>query len=309
MPQNALYYAHSGKTGTGSALNLARTAILTGLIAGAIYGLVSRYNPFIYVTVLGNLLVGALAGMSICVSAMKNHVRNAWLPALIGTVAGVIGIYVSWVIWLHFMSPERIWIFNPLKIFLMQLLMAQEGMWSLRGITPTGIWLMLIWAVEALLFIGIAGLMAYARMNDVAYCETCRRWLSEQNDPAQAKHETGPLVEVQPFDDVKRALEQGDMRPLTQLSAAEEPLARPATYLKASVERCLGCGGLNLLTITRQAKGKKQSDDSDKQILQKLKLSNESLALLHVRFWLPPGAQEDQPNPPSVEIPEPEVTG
>ena len=82
-----------------------------------------------------------------------------------------------------------------------------RGSWALKGTVVTGVPLAIVWAIEALLMVGLTTLVAAVNIAITPYCEENGCWLDEEKTIDTVSAFTDP--------DQLASLKQGDLQPLT----------------------------------------------------------------------------------------------
>lgn len=251
-------YEASGKWTPAGAATGAVVAMIGGAIVGFVYGVVLHHMPVIYLSFLLTCGAAIGAGMAAQFGARSGSIRNEGVATLVGAVAGVVTLWASWVAW-AWASTEWEWLLlDPLELLDFVHFLAQEGVWSIFGQTPTGAVLIGIWSIEALMVIGGGLLLGVAFVSNTPYCERCEAWVDDET-------EIGPLAPTK-ASDAAEALARGDLRPTLALEAARLKASR---YAKLVVKACGGCHEvtvLSLVLVTIEQKGDKTDTTEDELV-------------------------------------------
>lgn len=251
-------YQASGKWSPAGAAIAVVVAVVGSLVLGFVYGVVLYYMPLIYLSFLLTCGAAIGAGMAAQFGARFGSIRNGGVATLVGAVAGVVTLWASWVAW-AWATTEWEWLpLHPLELREFIDIVAQEGMWSIFGQTPTGGVLIGIWSIEALMVIGGGLLLGATFLTSTPYCERCEAWVDDET-------EIGPLAPTKAAD-AAEALAQGDLRPTLALEAARLKASR---YAKLVVKACGGCHDvtvLSLVLVTIEQKGDKTETDEDELV-------------------------------------------
>lgn len=216
------YYRHSGKAPVGG---LALTLLLGGAVAiggAALYILARVYIPYDILNAACNFIFGLAIGGMAGQAAIWGKVRNPVVAGVMGVLTAAVGIYAAWVFWLYYRSGGQV-ILSPLDIWGAMLSLAENGDWSVRDITPKGVWLFLVWLAEALIILACGWALAYPRVKDLPFCERTGQWLKN-------------VVHIGPFDipvdvdAVRRHLENGDTSILKSLRPIS--ITHPENYIE-----------------------------------------------------------------------------
>ncbi len=299
MARATHYYVHSGRMSTGGVVGAAIGTLAAGAVFGAIYGIFSHYNPFIYFTIVANMGLAYAIGIAARRHCTKGHLRNPHMALLLGLLAGCIGVYFNWVFFIYAISAYEFFTFSPLNLVIIILGMSVEGIWSIGDQTPTGFVLLGIWLGEALLFIGTAAFSAFAKVKEETYCETCGHWLTF--DPPRASLTEWPELACfeQPAE-ATRQLEAGDMNPL--LVAIAAPASEDCFY-GAKLLQCPQCDQLHLLTIRETRFVGKKREKKERTLVDRLIISRENAEALLETIGTPePEVAAEPAAEPPVEV-------
>jgi len=256
---SARYYQASG---TAPVVGL-MLALTIGLVGGAllsgVYALINYFNPFIYITFLATAGFGFGCGMVSVFAITVGKIRNRMLSAMLGLAIGFLSLYFAWVGYMYFVDLPRFpggeLIFDVTRMMGKIRVAAQEGLWSIRNQTPTGMFLYAVWVLEAGIVLGLSTWVPY--LNDSPFCEECNAWCDEKECPVTFSMPAD-------FDSFEASLEAGDLSPLFQ-SAQRTPTAR--TYLQATVYPCPACEEttwlkLEAVTVNKNDKGEEEKDET-----------------------------------------------
>lgn len=228
------YYQPSGRFSPVSFVYLALLCLLAAPVLGLVYSYAIWYIPIIYVNFLIAAGFGIAIGMGINYAVVGvGKVRNAGIAALFGVIAGVVALYFHWAIWLDLVlnagesygtsrigiTVSNISILESLSLALdpaamIELIGAvnEVGTWGFKSVPVSGLFLTVIWVVEALIILGIPVFMAFGRAQK-PFCEISNSWAREKELPA--------LEFISNEAALKAALEQGDFSFLTVIKRAE----------------------------------------------------------------------------------------
>jgi hypothetical protein len=154
-----------------------------------------------------------------------------------GVIGGLLSLYFAWVLFLYALMHRFTAINLGLPdLFLSPLMMLdlirsinETGWFSIKGGTPSGIFLWLLWAIEAVTILVVVTLVGSGAIDDEMFCEKCGKWC----DISETKH-------------LKVPKEHGgskasaiDPRMFAALENAESAGQRPV--LKAELLKCGNC--------------------------------------------------------------------
>ena len=190
-------YQPSGKFSNLSLLYFILTCIFILPILAFIYSYLIWYVPIVYISFLFTAGFGFSTGLIIRYLVIKlGKIRNSSLALLLGIIGGFITLYISWAVWLDLdenisdiMSTARGGIaISSTKIFSVLLIITDpnlmletiseinnNGNWSIFGVQVNGIFLSIIWIIEALIVFYFSATITYNASKE-PFCELNNRW-------------------------------------------------------------------------------------------------------------------------------------
>ena len=233
------YYQESGAASPAGILMTFGARIAAALVLGALYGILSFINPFVYVNFLGAIFLGVGVGMAVGKSAGWGSVRNTKIIMAAGALAGVLTLYAAWVGWLFAGTEFTEIIARPGDIFATMGFLGEVGVYEIFGFAPTGGVLYAIWGIEAAIIVGSTFLNTLGNTGRQPYCEECEDWTHEEivTDRLEVVRNPGALI---------KALEAHDMTAVTDLAMVSAGNDRRT---KVSLHKCNGCSGSKYLTV------------------------------------------------------------
>lgn len=281
-------YAPSGQMPPRGILMVLLIGGLASAVAGGIYAALIWYNPFIYVNFLGSAAFAFLLGVAGTTGVKIGHLRSPTVAAALGALVGLMGLWASWVVWLYLLTGDGdesgLIIFSPGDMAAIISLVAENGVWSIKNFTPTGVVLYGLWAIEAgILLVGPSYLLYSAASEP--YCEDCDAWAETIIEGLNL----GPVQAIRTLED---HLMRGDMAPLRELGAPTLPV-----FARLVVSSCPGGrrqGFLSLMSVTITVNKKGESEEDTQDLIKNLVISSKAVADL----------KDLQANPPVAE-PEP----
>ena len=239
------YYRHSGAFSIGGLLLASILGTVGVAIAAVLYAALVLYIPLAgFITFILTAGFGVVAGGVSGMALKWGKLRNNGLATLVGVLFGAEAVYVSWAAWTTLLlwrsdveasglalaaSPGVLWsVASEIN---------QVGAWSLRGFTPTGGFLWLLWGVEALLVFGLTALVSMG-MTAVPFCERCERWCEEEENVARFA-----------ASDAERVKREAESQPLEFLTSLGPPPEQADTFLRADLHSCPGCHQTHALTL------------------------------------------------------------
>lgn len=230
-------YQHSGKLGLGPIL-LPAAGIPLLLILALIYAYINVYNPIGgYITLLIILGYAFVCGLVIATLLKLGKVRNSRFCFVSAVVGGLLSLYFAWVFFLYVLAHRfdlmevgvLQLLFNPFAVLSVMNEINKTGWFSIKGATPSGIFLWILWLIEAGIILGVVTLAGSAAVDDEMFCEKCDRWC----EVAETKH-----LKIPPG---LASTKASDINPLTfgNLEDADNINARPA--IQAERLKCSNC--------------------------------------------------------------------
>ena len=250
------FYKPSGRFGPLAIPLLLISGGTAAAILAYLYSYAVFYIPFVYLNFFLTLGFGLLVGAATGVGGTLGRSRSGLLGAVGGIVTGAGAVYFSWVVYVHVVFEGDVWLFEPAPLLDAVLAIAEEGVWQIRSIRPTGIALYIIWAIEALIIMG-GSLALGAGMAMQPFCESCGRWVDDEKklQPLSALRDPGAL---------KRQMEAGDLSQLQELTAGQVDQIHSVVQFKA----CPGCSQFRLvsvqaISVKKDNKGKIETSSKD----------------------------------------------
>jgi len=224
------YYKPSGKVSPLAFINFAWIVIIAMPLLGVAYAYLDWYSPLIYISGFITLFFGVAIMLVLADPVFKyGNVRNRVIAALFGILAGLVALYVSWVVWIDLVlnagqfygatlhdvpmfgvtGSNLQWqqvvylLLHPAEVWHIVVQINAVGVWGIGHRTVHGIGLWLIWVSEMCLILGTSGYLGY-EYSRKPFSERTQRWLTEKSLSNGA-----PILDILSF---KSALERGDMR-------------------------------------------------------------------------------------------------
>ncbi len=276
------YYRLSGRFGPVGIITMTVIAGAAALVLGFVYGLISLYNPFVYVNFLLTCGLGFAVGFCVSRGGRKGKVRSAGLTGLWGVLIGMVAVYANWVGWLLARSWWDLQVLRPSHLLHVVGEVAERGAWSIGGWTPTGAVLYLLWLAEAGIIVVVSGYVAHRTTADAPFCETCEQWARSAT--------LSPYEMSGRADDIVQRLEQGEYEALAGFAKAP---AGTNPHVEFDLVSCPSCEGFRLLTIrlvTEVVKSKKQTERTQREIVKNLIVDARAHQLVLTLPSAPPAA-------------------
>jgi len=273
---NVKFYRHSGKAPILGLFLIGIAGFVAVPILGAIYALLIHFIPFIYLDAL--IVIGYAIAISAVLSSAARYgkVRNMFLVGLAAFFFGVLADYIGWVVWLAIAvgNPRFLLeVFFPFDIFYYITLVAEKGAWSLSGTTPTGVFLYLVWFIEACIVIGGTTYLTVKSFSKTPFCEDSDRWA----DKRSVLGLFNPLTNIPQF---KNAVLQGSLAPFNELKPSN-PNNNHYTLLE--LYECVECKNffiLNVDEVTVKINNKGKADTKTNSIIANLIVTPTTLSSL-----------------------------
>ncbi len=201
------YYSPSGNLPPGGLVITVVGGAAAASIVGAVYAALTFFNPFIYFNILATFGYGIAVGWVLTRLGETGKLRAPLVLHGLAIPVGLIGLYVHWMVYAFFAYGREFLPILPMDVAWALVSIAETGVWSFKEWTPTGGVLYALWTIEALIVLGAA--LVRSRI-DRPFCESCTEWVSEQPEILTFG---GPS-----WDDLRGALEGGDLQPLLDLA-------------------------------------------------------------------------------------------
>lgn len=261
---------------------------LSALFLGAAYGYAITYIPFIYLNFFITIGLGLFVGFAVGFGGKMGKARNCILLSLFALISGILALYVGWVSWFHASSEQGLLIVHPSDIIEMLKILAQTGVWSIHGDTPKGWFLYSIWAIEALMIVGISTTTAGGFLMGEPFCERCMKWVDE--------HKTvSPLNAIENAEAFIAQLEQDVIANMSTIKKLE--YLEPA-YTNVKLSKCPACQqqcflSVGSVVVTKNSKGEEEA--KEKKIVENLILTPDELQKLENHWEEQHSADESSP--------------
>jgi hypothetical protein len=289
------YYKPSNKMPLPGILALLAGGIVAALGLALVYIYAVWYIPFVYINFFICLGFGLVLGAVLAVLVRLGKLRSPWAVGALALLVGLVAVYLQWSAYLTLLFNSEttgtgkdadtatsfsISLFldimtHPAAMWLAIQKINETGTWTLKGSTPSGVFLAVIWVIEAVIILGGTYLMAKAQATE-PFSETSNEWATEET----LAH---PLTFAQDAATTRTALETGQFHHLTPHTSAEaeDPFARLKLH---SAPNDHNCRYLTLENVTTTIDKKGKASQSTTTVVQHLAISPAAFEELQRRF-------------------------
>jgi hypothetical protein len=232
----------------------------------------------------------------VAIAGTAGHARSTFVTAALAMLWAAVAWYVAWAADPRAReygdAPYLLW--QPQQLWTYALDFYENGAWTLGtggGATPvSGMFLGLVWAIEAGTILWCARKVALSYSASSTYCEQCSRWIDEQKDVRRLsmRPEDQPTLE---------RLLSGEVSAAANMprAAAEEPI-----YLRLDLTCCPSCQQSDFLTVNLVT----HEPDKKGNLTEKVQPLADRLAIAHADVEAVRQAGfEPQPEPPAAAEP------
>ncbi len=276
-------YRHSGKFNPAALAAALGVAVVVGIPLGLVYAYLLRWIPFIYVNFLLTFGYGFAFGWLTSRILKAGRVRHATVAGVTSLGAGLIALYFDWSGHIHALVDGAPWILRPDQIVAVIPALYQEGTWTIKSVTVSGISLAMVWLVEAAIIVGVAALIPYSLVRDTPYSEKSQCWLDEEK--------TINTLELITDDAQVTAIKSGDLMPVI---AARPKVEGAASFTRLVLKRAAVAKDF----CTVRVQDVTVSLDSKGNVNEKTKDLTQDLILPASMFELVAKLDELKPAPP-----------
>jgi hypothetical protein len=274
------FYQHSGTVPIGGAIRTAIEGSAAATFMAIIYSYAINYIPFVYLNIALTLGFGAILGALVGHEAKATKIRHSLVPALIGFVCGMAGLYVAWAIDLKArgaLPPGRGMLagLDPAILLPYVSQFYENGAWGIGkgGGNVSGIPLAAVWLCEAGTIVGLATWIPWKDYQSNVFCESCDAWAGSIPNVLR--------LDASAADDVVAWLMAGDFAALETASRAE-PGAD--SFLRVKLDSCESCDETNCLGVdhvTIQVDKEGKPKEKLKTLVNRMLISRRDAVFLH----------------------------
>lgn len=258
------YYRSAGAVPFAGILLVSLFGFVAAAVCGGLYAAADWYIAYDIIPFLFAPLSGAAIGGAIYGGALLGRVRHRGFLALVGLAMGLIGAYFSWVVFIRIWDGGGFWLWDPLGLLLAINEISEIGIWENQ---PTGIWLKLIYGVEALTITVASAIVA--SLPSRPFCDPCNQWTKQLPETA--------ILKLTDPEALRERLEDSQYEALDELF---DPTVDAANCFHANVLTCPGCEESNYLTVSHFT------------IVQKGGETNQNEERFVTCLWVPPEVVE-----------------
>jgi hypothetical protein len=217
--QQTLRYAPSGRVAWQAPFKVFVYGGLAATILAVIYAAVVRYNPFVYLSFIATLAFGVGLGVAAATTAEAGLSRSRRFNLVAGLMLGLWGLWLHWVMWAYLTyddgldSAKALAMSGPagwmnFLLFTSQHLHVTFGRLGRHGPPVSEGVLLWVWAIEALVIVGLSALGAAWASGNRPFSEVARQWantdwageftlpMDEAGTPASAEEITRRLTQA-----------------------------------------------------------------------------------------------------------------
>jgi len=275
----ANYYRPSGIVPIGGLVQTLFAGLGSAISIAIAYSYAMVYIPIIYLNFLGTFGFGFIIGYLVKQSARAGRIRNRVVPAAIGFVSGLAGVYFAWgadllarqgvgnLGFLAAFRPEILW--SYIQWFY------ENGQWGIgqhANNNVSGIPLAIVWLAEFGVIVGLATAIPWGEMRKWVFCENCGWW-----ETIETNLNCFSAVDA---DKIAERLKQEDLSVLRELAPAR---ATDMMHLRLHLATCGTCDDSNYLdldqvTVTIDKKGNVKT--TSKLLVEKLQIAAADVPLV-----------------------------
>lgn len=297
----SLYYQPSNKMPLGGALLFVLGGVAVAAVLALVYIYAIWYIPFVYINFFLCLGFGLVLGAGLMLLARAGKLRSPKGVAALAVLVGLAAVYLEWGVYLTLLfNSETIGagrdadtstsfsggllasiLTNPAQMWEAIRKINETGTWSLKGATPTGVFLWLIWLLELVLIVGGAYLLAASQATE-PFSETANEWADEETlaHPIGYAHDAVAT---------RAALETGQFQTLTPHLDSDE-LSQFARLTLHCAPNDMNCQYLTLENVKKERDNKGKVTETKAVVVQRLAISHSAQQQLKARFGTAPAA-------------------
>ena len=303
----SFYYQPSNKMPLGGIILFLLGGVLAAALLALVYIYAVWYIPFIYINFVLCAGFGVVLGVVLMLLGRTGKLRSPGAVAGLALLVGLAAVYLEWGVFLTLLFNSettgtgaaadtstsfsfRLFseiITNPAQMGRAILEINKTGTWSLRHAPATGIFLWLVWVMEAVLIVGATYLVADGQAGE-PFSETANEWAAEETLAHPVAHAADSAAS-------RRALESGQFQHLAP-HLDDTALGQFARLKLHRAPNDANCNFLTLENVTRSLNSKGKTEEATSKIVEFLAVSPGTCDDLKRRFGTAP-ALVAQPAP------------
>jgi hypothetical protein len=252
-------YSLSGRHGRGFLLPV--VGLVSAALSAFLYAYINVYSPIAgYISILFVAGLAAGAAFPVAFAAKLLKCRNKIMLQVNGALTGVAALYLAWAFFLHVLmvkegvedAPSLLAMAGmPGAIWNVAVALSEDGWYSIRSFTPTGIVLWIFWLIEAGIVVGASFMLSNWFVAGRAFCEKCDAWCEPTKDV---------LVPVTSGSMIKAVKKEG----LAGLQDVPPPDSDVRRWIQIHSQTCPQCGepmvwGVNQVQVRTDDEGKEET--------------------------------------------------
>ena len=291
----SLYYQPSNKLPIGGVLLFLLGGALASAVLAFVYIYAIWYIPFVYINFFLCLGFGLVLGGVLMLLARAGKLRSPVGVGMLALLVGLVAVYLQWSVYLTLLFNSEttgtgrnadtttsfgagMWadvLSHPGAMWEAIGKINETGTWSLKGATPSGLFLWVIWLIELVIILGGAYLLARSQA-DEPFSEAANEWADEEMLPH-------PIGFAQDVAQTRTALETGQYHALTPHVAQSEidPFARLKLHRAPNDP---ACQYLTLENVTTKVDDKGKATQTTATVVQHLAITPAAYEELKKRF-------------------------
>jgi len=291
----SLYYKPSNKMPIGGVLLFLLGGVLTSAVLALVYIYAIWYIPFVYINFFLCVGFGLVLGGVLMMLARAGKLRSPIGVSMLALLVGLVAVYLEWSVYLTLLFNSETTgtgrdadtstsfsaalfadvLMHPGAMWEAIGKINETGTWSLKGATPSGIFLGIIWVIELGIILGGAYLLARSQATE-PFSEVANEWADEETLPH-------PIGFAHDAAQTRTALETGQYHALTPHVAQSDidPFARLKLH---RAPNDINCQYLTLENVTTKVDDKGKATQSTDTVVQYLAISPVAYEELKKRF-------------------------
>jgi len=269
------FYKNSGAVTVSGLIMTILAGGVTAAVLGVVYTFAIVYIPFIYINFLLTAGFALVLGLVTAKAAYIGKIRNGMVVGLCGFMSGLFGLYVAWATDPMARGAE-VCAFQPGLLLSYVQFFYENGAWGLgrNGDNISGIFLALVWLIEAAVIVGGAALISGGANLGKTFCERCHQWTSLEKG----------LSRLSIADSADETLERvlgGDLAGLADMIRVNSD---EDVYLRVDLATCGTCSESNfmsLVLVTHGVDDKGKATVETQNMIENMIVDEQQVPLLH----------------------------